>query len=99
MQGKIEQIEEKEYQGNPYLRIQIDGAWYSAWGDLVSTILKIGIGTEVTFETIQKGKYENIINIKKLTRPSVKEHKIDSYVAGYNDAVKDIIKKLEGMKK
>ena len=99
MQGKIEVIEEKEYQDKPYLRVQIDGKWYSAWDEIVPAILNIGTDSDVDFVTIQKGKYENITSIEKIVRPSVKEHKIDSYVAGYNDAIKDIIKNLERMKK
>ena len=48
----------------------------------------------------EKGKWKNIRSIKHITKNlSVKELNIESYIKGYNEAIHDIIKKLEEMKK
>ena len=62
MQGTIEDIEEKEYNNKPYLRVKIDGEWYSVWNRI--DIFKVfKIRDEICFEIEEKGKFKNIVSL------------------------------------
>jgi len=102
MQGKIEEIEEKEFQDKPYLRARIDGNWYSVW-NRIDIFKSFGIGKEIGFEIEEKGKFKNIVSFydiskKSVENLSVKDLNIESYRKGCNDTINKIIKKLKEMK-
>jgi len=97
MQSKIEEIEEKD---KGLIRVKIDNEWYSAWDDLADQIIKLGVGSLIDFTFVERGKYKNIKTISHPTKNlAVKELNIESYTKGYNDALHDVSKNMEKMKK
>ncbi|MCK9598343.1 MAG: hypothetical protein M0R06_04840 [Sphaerochaeta sp.] len=68
-QGTLTQIDIKDFKGKPYLRVEIDKAWYTIWNEpLCETVKAIGTGHRVEFETktSDKGKV-NITKIQPVT--------------------------------